>query len=177
MNGNVQRSTCGGGTSLIYRGVRKRKWGKWVSEIREPGKNSRIWLGSFETPEMAAAAYDAAAFYLRGDVAKLNFPDRVHSLPRPVNSNAEYIRMAAQEAAMQLRPCIQQYEHEQSGSNSGHTVPVNIGLSPSQIQAINDEPLDSPTLWMNLNTYFSNNTSFDPMGDWEEIPDYSLWDP
>ncbi|GKC08830.1 hypothetical protein Tco_1000440 [Tanacetum coccineum] len=135
---------------------------------------------------MAAAAYDAVAFYLRGDVAKLNFPDRVHSIPRSVNANAECIRMAAQEAAMQLRPCIQQeheqyeheqYEHEQSGSSSGHTVPTNIGLSPCQIQAIYDEPLDSPTLWMNMNEYFSNNTSFDLIGVWEDIPDYSLWDP
>ncbi|GJZ13760.1 ethylene-responsive transcription factor ERF021-like protein [Tanacetum coccineum] len=176
MNENVHRSTSGAGTSSVYTGVRKRKWGKWVTEIRELGKNSRIWLGSFETAEMAAAAYDAAAFYLRGDIAKLNFPERVNSLPRPVNSSAESIRMAAQEAALQVRHSMQQYEHEQGGSSSEHTVPVNVGLSPSQIQAINDEPLDSPKLWMNLSEYVTNNAYFDPMCDWEDIPDYSLWD-
>ncbi|XP_073276721.1 ethylene-responsive transcription factor ERF017-like [Primulina huaijiensis] len=58
-----------------YKGVRMRKWGKWVAEVRQPKSRDRIWLGSYETPEEAARAYDAAMVCLRGPSVVLNFPD------------------------------------------------------------------------------------------------------
>ncbi|XP_072990492.1 dehydration-responsive element-binding protein 2E [Typha latifolia] len=66
--GGPQNASC------EYRGVRQRTWGKWVAEIREPKKRTRLWLGSFATAEEAALAYDEAARRLYGPDAYVNLP-------------------------------------------------------------------------------------------------------
>ncbi|GFZ09743.1 integrase-type DNA-binding superfamily protein [Actinidia rufa] len=87
---------------IKYKGVRCRKWGKWVSEIRVPGTQDRLWLGSYTTPRAAAVAHDIASYCLRGpsSLDNLNFP--LTTLPASVRTNMSprSIQKAASDAGM-----------------------------------------------------------------------------
>ncbi|XP_039118318.1 ethylene-responsive transcription factor ERF017-like [Dioscorea cayenensis subsp. rotundata] len=78
-----------------FKGVRRRRWGKWVSEIRLPNSRERIWLGSYDAPEKAARAFDAAAYCLRGRRAHLNFPENPPCISSPKSLTHQQIRLAA----------------------------------------------------------------------------------
>lgn len=139
---------------LKYKGVRKRKWGKYVSEIRLPNSRERIWLGSYDTAEKAARAFDAALFCLRGHHANFNFPDDPPDIAGGRSLTPPEIQAVAQ-----------QYGNSYGGGSSYHQPPQTTDGGDAEFRARAMELDDtSPS---------SNSDGARPRVD---LIDWSFWD-
>ncbi|XP_020587432.1 dehydration-responsive element-binding protein 1E-like isoform X2 [Phalaenopsis equestris] len=158
----------------VYKGVRLRGSDRWVCEVREPNKKSRIWLGTFPTAVMAARAHDVAALALRGRQACLNFADsaRLHIPPAPASPRS--IQRAAAIAAEAFRPAPGQEQQEEAPPSGQPCMEVeSVAAHDGFIDLMDfDEYCYADELCMDSTMYFQTGFGWDD-GEWRG--DVPLW--
>ncbi|KAH9305915.1 hypothetical protein KI387_010319, partial [Taxus chinensis] len=175
----IKREKCG-----QFKGVRLRKWGKWVSEVRMPKCRDKIWLGSFHTAEQAARAYDAAVYCLRGSSAKLNFPNCIPVIPSASSLSRHQIRLVATKYALLPIPSItidntnnSNFVNEEAPSPSSSSFLSQVEAS-SDSQAISssssseEEQVEFASLWEWESLFDSElgDSNDNLISDWDKFP-------
>ncbi|KAK8260769.1 hypothetical protein V6Z12_D13G140700 [Gossypium hirsutum] len=112
-----------------YKGVRRRRWGKWVSEIRVPGSQERLWLGSYSTPEAAAIAHDLAFYCLRrpSSMTALNFPSMLPPYVSPNMSPKATENVMSVDIGVETEPWDNEH-HSSCGSWEKQGEPLSISV-------------------------------------------------
>ncbi|GAA0161452.1 DNA-binding transcription factor [Lithospermum erythrorhizon] len=153
---------------IKYRGVRKRKWGKWVSEIRLPNSRERIWLGSFDNAEKAAKAFDAALFCLRGENAMFNFPDNPPNIVGGQSLTPQEIQHVASQFANN-----EEEEKKKDGREEDHQPCIRSNENDGNGVIMEEEHNEGGIDWSFLNMMeLDDGNVFDVT---KTIPDYSLY--
>ncbi|XP_040380226.1 ethylene-responsive transcription factor ERF061 [Oryza brachyantha] len=177
-----------GAPRKLYRGVRQRQWGKWVAEIRLPQNRVRVWLGTYDSPETAAHAYDRAAFKLRGEYARLNFPgvmdggdcpDHLRHLRDAVDAKIQAIRVRMARKRARARRQREESKNQPTDDAKAAAAPARPAISEraaSETTTTTTSSYGSPDGVLSMSTAsvdgdcpLERMPSFDPELIWEML--------